>query len=154
MQRATLSAMIAVVLGVGFVLLRGEGLDMVSVGVLGGITLGSAAALLSHSLVSAAMQLQSEKALQFVLAGFGVKAVGAIGPWAVLAFWAPAAGVADPASYVLGYISAVLLVLGAGVFDHLRLAAVVSHQRARAGKEGGLTHPVPTGSSAPLESAS
>jgi len=90
--------MIAVVLGVGFVLLRGEGLDMVSVGVLGGITLGSAAALLSHSLVSAAMQLQSEKALQFVLAGFGMKAVGAIGPWAVLAFWAPAAGVADPAS--------------------------------------------------------
>lgn len=154
MQRATLSALIAVALGVGFVYLRGEGLDLVSVGVLGGTCLGSAAALLSHSLVSAAMQLQSDKALQFVLAGFGVKAVGAIAPWAVLAFWAPAAGVADSASYVLGYIAAALLVLGAGVIDHLRLAAVVSHQRARAGMEGGLTHPVSTGSSAPLESAS
>ena len=154
MQRATLSALTAIAMGAGFVLLRGEGLDLVSVGALGGVCLGAAAALLSHSLVGAAMQLRSEKALQFVLAGFGIKAFGAIAPWALLSFWAPAAGIADAAAYVLGYISAALLVLGAGVFDHLRLAAVVSHQRARAEMDGGLTHPVSTGSSTPLESAS
>ena len=83
MQRATLSALTAIAMGAGFVLLRGEGLDLVSVGALGGVCLGAAAALLSHSLVGAAMQLRSEKALQFVLAGFGIKAFGAIGADAV-----------------------------------------------------------------------
>ncbi|MGD2016904.1 MAG: hypothetical protein PVJ89_02205 [Planctomycetota bacterium] len=154
MQRSSLSALTVVALGAGFVLLRGDGLDAVAVGVLGGVILGAAAGLLSHSLVSTAMRLQSEKALRFVLTGFLVKAFFAIAPWSVLAFWAPAAGVADSTGYALGYISAALLVLGAGVLDHLRLVAIVSHQRAAAEMDGGLTHPVSTGSSAPLESAS
>lgn len=154
MQRATLTALVVLALGVGLVPIRGEGLDLVAVGGLGGLTLGASAALLAHALVSAAMRLESERALRFVLAGFLVKAAGAILPWAVLSFWGPAAGVADPTAYALAYVAAALLVLGAGVFDHLRLAAIVSHQRARAEMDGGLTHPVSTGSSAPLESAS
>ena len=139
MQRATLSALTAIAMGAGFVLLRGEGLDLVSVGALGGVCLGAAAGLLSHTLVAAAMQLRSEKALQFVLAGFGIKAFGAIAPWAILSFLGTRGRRRRRRRLPGGYISAALLVLGAGVFDHLRLAAVVSHQRRA--PSGRRSHP-------------
>lgn len=151
MQRASISAIAAALIGVGVVVARGGGLDAVGTGVLAGVMMGGVVGLLAHTLVSTALRHETAEAFKFVTIGFAAKAAGAILPWALLTFWAPAGAIVDPLAYLIGYAGTVLLVLGAGVLDHLRLAAILSNERAHA-EDGGTPSPVSTGSSATLES--
>ncbi|MEM6571528.1 MAG: hypothetical protein AAF957_24160 [Planctomycetota bacterium] len=154
MQRASVTALAVTAIGVAFVAIREGGLDDVGMGALGGVLLGGVVGLMAHSLVATAMQLDAERSLRFVMAGFTVKAAGAVLPWGVFAFWAPARAFADPTAYLVGYAAAVLPILCAGVIDHLRLAAILSAERASGEASGGLNSSVSTGSSGSLESAS
>ncbi|MEM6675372.1 MAG: hypothetical protein AAF726_21160 [Planctomycetota bacterium] len=153
MQRASIAAVATAVLAAGVVVSREEGLDAVGAGLLGGALLGGAVALLAHTLVGIGLRHDTVRAFKYVAMGFFAKAVGAILPWSVLAAWPRAGAYADPTAYLLAYVSAVLLVLAAGVFDHLRTAAALSDESAEAA-EGSLVHSVPSGSSGSLESAS
>lgn len=165
MQRASLFALVAVALAVGVVVSRGSGLDAMGMGILGGAILGCVVALLSHSLVSMALHRETAEAFKFVGIGFMAKAVGAILPWGLLSFWAPAGAFANGTAYVIAYMVAVLIVLGAGVIDHVRLSATLCAApsdgarsdggASAAGGDLSPSHSPPvSGSSTPLESAS
>ena len=160
MQRASLFALVAVALAVGVVVSRGSGLDAMGMGILGGAILGCVVALLSHSLVSMALHRETAEAFKFVGIGFMAKAAGAILPWGLLTFWAPAGAYANGTAYVIAYMVAVLIVLGAGVIDHVRLSATLCAApsdggASAAGGDLSPSHSPPvSGSSTPLESAS
>ena len=142
MQRiATLTALaaIACAAGVAFagvfepmqeVLMGSEGVDAVqegarslgrnSAGVLLGAFIGGGVALLSHTLVATALKFSTEAAFKALTLGFFAKSLGAILPWAALTYLPQVARMADPTAYLIGFAVTVVLVLGGGLFDHLR----------------------------------
>jgi hypothetical protein len=91
-----------------------------SAGVLLGAFIGAAVALLSHTLVATALKLSTEAAFKALTVGFFVKCIGAILPWGALSFLPQVGRIADPTAYLVAFAITVVLVLGGGLFDHLR----------------------------------
>lgn len=154
MHRASFTAILALVGAAVFVATRGEGWDRIAAGVMGGVFLGCCVGLLSHGLVGLALRQDTEAAFKALVIGFAAKFAGAVLPWAVLTFLEPAHRLADGTAYLIAFAASVMLVLAGGIFDHLRLAAQISDENARARETETSSSPVSTGSSTPLESAS
>lgn len=151
MQRASIFALLALLGAVAFAITRPDGFDRVAVGVVAGTLLGGCVGLLSHSLVSTALKYDTQAAFQSLVIGFAAKAAGAILPWAVLSFLPQAQPLAHPVAYLVAYAATVLIVMGGGLFDHLRLSAEVA---AASGDDADGATPTHPGSSPTLESAS
>lgn len=154
MQRASIFALLAVVGAVVFASTRPDGFDRVAAGVLGGAFLGGAVGLLAHGLVGVALRHDTQAAFQSLVIGFAAKAAGAILPWAVLTFLPQAQPLAHPVAYLVAYAAAVLMVLGGGVFDHLRLSTEIAAASGRGGDGAASPSGSSPGSSHSLESAS
>lgn len=98
----------------------GQGMGRNSAGVLLGAFIGAAVALLSHTLVATALRLSTEAAFKALTVGFFVKCLGAILPWGALTYLPQVGRIADPTAYLVAFAITVVLVLGGGLFDHLR----------------------------------
>ena len=160
LQRASIVTTLAVIAAAAFAVLRPDGFDRVGAGVFGGALLGGSIGLLAHGLVGMAMRVDTEAAFRSLAIGFFAKAAGAILPWAALTFLPQAAPLAHPTAYLLAYAGTLLLVLGAGVLDHLRVSHEVATESSAgtpvdsiAGPDSAVS-PQPIGSSRSLESAS
>lgn len=139
---------------------RPDGFDRIGAGVVAGAFLGGAVGLLAHTLVGTALKLDTQAAFQSLIVGFAAKAAGAILPWAVLSFLPQAQPLAHPVAYLIAYASTILIVLGGGLFDHLRLSNEIAAQPSvfesgsASGGESTSSDSIPSGSSPSLESAS
>ena len=91
-----------------------------SAGVLLGAFIGAGVALLSHTLVATALKFSTEAAFKALTLGFFAKCLGAILPWAALSYLPQVGRMADPTAYLIAFAVTVVLVLGGGLFDHLR----------------------------------
>ena len=98
----------------------GRSMGRNSAGVLLGAFIGAAVALLSHTLVATALRLSTEAAFKALTVGFFVKCLGAMLPWAALSFLPQVGRIADPTAYLVAFAITVVLVLGGGLFDHLK----------------------------------
>ena len=98
----------------------GQSLGRNSAGVLLGAFIGAGVALLSHTLVATALRFSTEAAFKALTLGFFVKCLGAILPWGALSFLPQVGRIADPTAYLVAFAVTVVLVLGGGLFDHLR----------------------------------
>ena len=146
-----LFALLAVIGAAVFASTRPDGFDRLGAGALAGAFLGGCVGLLAHTLVGAALRHDTEAAFQSLVIGFAAKFAGAVLPWLALTFLPQAQPLADPIAYLVAYAAAVLLVLGGGLFDHLRLSAEVA---AASGADAAGASETTPGSSHTLESAS
>ncbi|MEO0660659.1 MAG: hypothetical protein AAFZ87_03900, partial [Planctomycetota bacterium] len=123
-----------------FAMERGDGLlgmGRSAAGVILGVVIGAGVGLLAHSLVRAALRVDTQAAFQALVVGFGAKAAGAVLPWGALSFVPRAAELADPTSYVIAYAFTVLVVVGAGVLDNLHLSNEIALDAMEAGRAPG-----------------
>ncbi len=137
MQRFATFTAVAAVLGAGVVAVMGvfapevaEGaepvaasMDRNSAGILAGAFIGAAVALLSHTLVATALKLSTEAAFKALIVGFFAKCLGAILPWGAMTFLPQVERLADSTAYLVAFATVVVLVLGGGLFDHLKAVA-------------------------------
>ncbi|QDV06734.1 hypothetical protein Poly30_22490 [Planctomycetes bacterium Poly30] len=141
MQRIATFTAIAAVLGASVVALTGTfapdpavfdaaggvasetssgGMDRNSAGILAGAFIGAAVALLSHTLVATALKFSTEAAFKALTLGFFAKCLGAVLPWAAMNYLPQVGRLADSTAYLVAFAIVVVLVLGGGLFDHLK----------------------------------
>lgn len=117
--------------------LEGSGMDRNSAGILAGAFIGAAVALLSHTLVATALKFSTEAAFKALTLGFFAKCLGAILPWAAMNYLPQVGRLADSTAYLVAFAVVVVLVLGGGLFDHLKAVSDGSILNSPDGTSGG-----------------